>query len=102
MGFLNNLFGRQDPAPQHQGKMADTPMSGLPAGVVAVDAVQGPMPMHREQLHQARAEGVTTPHIAITGASGVDDELVELVRLEMIELCEAIGFTTEPLIEIHH
>ncbi|MBB1502216.1 hypothetical protein H5397_12405 [Propioniciclava sp. MC1683] len=98
---MSNMFGKQDPTPQHHGKWAGQPTGELPAGVVAVEAASGPMARHQEQLQQLRVQGVTTPRIAITGVSGVDEEVIEMVRLEMLELCEVVGFPTEPLIELY-
>jgi hypothetical protein len=55
--------------------------------IIAVDATQGPLPVHRERILLARQLSVPQVVICLTKTSLVDDEeLLELEELEMREL----------------
>lgn len=102
MGFFSSLFGGGD-APQDFKRVSSYQPTfdpaDLPADVVQITATDGPMMEHRERLRHLRASGVTTPRIALSRTSQVEEELIELVEMEIAELCVEVGFPHPPVIE---
>jgi Elongation factor Tu GTP binding domain len=73
--------------------------------LLAVDATQGPLPVHREHALLSRQMAVPTVVIAFTKSHAVDDpELLELEELEMRELLNKYGLPgdTAPCLFDHH
>lgn len=61
--------------------------------VIAVDARNGPMPVHREHIIFARQLAIPAVMVAFTHSDAIDDpELLELEELEMRELLNAYGW----------
>jgi translation elongation factor EF-Tu-like GTPase len=72
--------------------------------LLAVDATQGPLPVHREHALVSRQMAVPTVVIAFTKSHAVDDpELLELEELEMRELLNkyALPGDTAPCVFDH-
>ena len=75
------------------------------AGAVGVDAVllvvaadEGVMPQAREHLAIAELLGVRRGAIVLTKADLADDELLELLELELAELCEGTFLADAPML----
>jgi hypothetical protein len=67
--------------------------------VMAVDARNGPMPVHREHVLFARQMDIPSILIAFTHSDAIDDpELLELEELEMRELLSAYGWNGDEAI----
>lgn len=65
---------------------------GADLTLLAVDATQGPLPIHREHILVARQMAVPAVVIAFTRSGDIDDpELLELEELEMRELLNHYG-----------
>jgi len=72
--------------------------TGLDAAMLCVSAVEGVMPQTREHLAILQLLGVRTGLVALTMADLVDEELLELARMEVAEVLQGTFLEGAPII----
>ena len=75
-----------------------TGASQMDGAILLVDGSQGPQPQTAEHVLLARQVGVSHLVVFINKVDVADPELLDLVELEVRELCEAHGFADPPVI----
>lgn len=90
----NNHFSHVD-CPGHADYVKNmiTGASSMDAAILVVSAYDGPMPQTKEHLILAQQTGINTLCVYLNKCDLVDDkEMIELVELEISEMCEKYGF----------
>src|SRR4029453_15447042 len=72
--------------------------AGLDAVLLCVSAVEGVMPQTREHLAILRLLGIERGVVALTMADLADDEMLELARLDVLEVVEGTFLAAAPVI----
>jgi selenocysteine-specific elongation factor len=72
--------------------------TGLDAVLLCVSAVEGVMPQTREHLAILRLLGIERGIVALTMADLADDEMLELARLDVLEVVEGTFLANAPVI----
>ena len=74
--------------------------SGIDLVILVVAADEGVMPQTREHFEICRLLGITTGLVILTKKDLVDEELIELVRLDVAELVEGSFLEHAPIIAV--
>jgi selenocysteine-specific elongation factor len=72
--------------------------TGLDAVLLCVSAVEGVMPQTREHLAILRLLGIERGVVALTMADLADDEMLELARLDVLEVVDGTFLANAPVI----